>query len=286
MRFFSLVLITLIAFAANSVLARLALKSASDDLASSPMSFTLVRLFFGALMLLIIVRPSPKFLSRDWRQASALFAYALFFSIAYVLTDAGTGALILFGAVQITMLTGGFIAGERLSLKQVIGAALALFGLVILLSPTISTPLAGAAFMMIVSGISWGLYSLMGRGSKNPARQTGENFVKAAFLAALLCGPYLWFRPEPFPSNTTIVLAAISGAVTSGLGYVLWYHVLRALSASRAAISQLSVPALAAIGGVLFLAEPITPIFILASVLILGGVALAVINVRPSPPEL
>ena len=283
MRFFLLVFITLVAFAANSVLARLALKEMSSQAASTPISFTLARLFFGAIMLLIIIRPDPNFLRKDWRQACALFLYALFFSVSYVLTDAGTGALILFGAVQITMLTGGFISGERLSPRQIIGASLAALGLIILLGPTASTPLASAAGLMVLSGVSWGIYSLMGRSGVNPALQTSENFIKAALLAALLCGPYLFFRPEPAMTSSALALAAASGAITSGLGYVLWYHVLKSLSASRAAISQLSVPALAAIGGVLFLAEPITPIFILASVLILGGVAFAVLKSGQTP---
>ena len=281
MRLFLLVFITLTAFAANSVLTRLALKGDASALTSTPVSFSIARLVFGAIMLLILFRPKLDLLKGSWWQAITLLLYALFFSISYVVTDAGTGALILFGAVQITMLLGGYLSGERMSLRQVGGAGVAVMGLLILLGPTISTPMAGAAFLMVLSGVSWGLYSLMGRGSGNPALQTTENFVKATLLALLVCGIYLWIRPEPFPSSSMLTLAAISGAITSGLGYVLWYHVLKSLSATRAAISQLSVPALAAIGGVLFLAEPVTPIFLIASVLILGGVAFAVLK-KPS----
>lgn len=279
MRSFALIFVTLTAFAANSVLTRLALKGFEDGVAT-PISFTLLRLLSGAIILTLIFGPKKALSGGNWAQALALFLYALMFSVSYVMIEAGTGALILFGTVQITMLAGGFLAGERLSPRQIGGACLAVIGLIVLLSPTVSTPLVTAGLLMVISGICWGLYSLTGRGSIDPAAQTAQNFVRAALLASLLCVPYLFIRPEPIPSVSTMGLAIISGAITSGLGYVLWYHVLKTLTASRAAISQLSVPALAAIGGVLFLSEPLTPIFIGASALILGGVAIALVQLR------
>lgn len=281
MRNFILLFVTLTAFAANSVLTRMALKGIEYGASSTPVGFTLIRLLSGAIMLAVIFGPKKSFAPRYWRQAFALFIYALLFSIAYVMIDAGVGALILFGAVQITMLVGGYLAGERLTLRQIGGACLAVIGLIVLLTPTTgAAPMLSAGLIMVISGISWGLYSLMGRSSFNPGAQTAQNFMKAAALAVVFCVPYLLLRPEPLPSFLTIILAIISGAVTSGLGYVLWYSVLKTLSASRAAISQLSVPALAAIGGVLFLSEPLTPTFIIASTLILGGVGAAVIQLR------
>lgn len=276
MRALLLLALTLVAFAANSVLARIALKGIEGEAYASPMGFTLIRLVSGAIVLIAIVGIRPAISKIMPMRALALGLYALCFSISYVMIDAGTGALILFGAVQLTMLSGGFMAGERLNMRQIIGASLAIFGLIVLLRPAISTPSAQAAILMIISGIGWGVYSLQGRASANPRLETAQNFVGASVLAIMFSIPYLILNPEPQITSVGIGLAVTSGAVTSGLGYVLWYYLLQKLTATRAALSQLSVPAIAALGGVIFLAEPVTPLFILASVLVLGGVAIAI----------
>ncbi len=267
----------MVAFAANSVLGRLALTQTEIGAGS----FALIRLVSGALFLIALltlrgVRPAG-----SWRGGLTLLAYAGFFSYAYLALPAGTGAIILFAVVQITMLGWGFLQGERLAPLQMLGLVIALTALVWLVSPSIEAPPLLGSLAMAIAGIGWGAYSLLGRGSGDPAAATTGNFVRASLLALALALPVLAIRPEPVPDAGGMALALISGAVTSGLGYVVWYAALKGLTATRAGIAQLTVPALAALGGVLILNEPITLRFALSSLLILSGVALGVLT-RPA----
>ncbi|CAJ0820418.1 hypothetical protein LMG18101_04274 [Ralstonia flaminis] len=262
--------ITMVAFASNSLLCRLALQHASIDAAS----FSSIRLVSGALMLAILARfnagRAPK-ARTDWTAAAMLFTYVAFFSFAYLTLSAGTGALILFGAVQLTMLGAGLRAGERFEPLGWAGFALALGGLIYLVSPGVTAPTPLGAALMTVAGVAWGVYSLRGRGLDNPLGATAGNFLRAAPMALALSA-VLVSRAHASPVG--IALALASGAVTSGIGYVIWYAALKGLSAIRAAAVQLSVPPIAAFGAVLFLAEPLTPRLAAASAAILGGIAL------------
>jgi len=255
----------MIAFAANSLLCRQALGDSAIDAAS----FTGLRLASGAftLWLLLLQRtgtPNP-------RAAALLFTYAAAFSFAYLDLHAGVGALILFGAVQLTMVAAGLLAGEPSPPLTWIGLLLSLGGLIYLVSPGLTAPpLAGAA-LMALAGAAWGFYSLSGRGVADPLKSTAGNFIGAVPLALLLCLPFLG---ELQMSTRGILLAIASGALASGLGYVIWFAALRGLSASAAASVQLSVPVLAAGGGVLWLGEPFTLRLAFSSLLILGGIAL------------
>lgn len=273
-RLLVMVVLTMIAFAANSILCRQALKATEID----PASFTLIRLVSGAatLWLIVRIRTGGSALAGSWRAALSLFAYAAAFSFAYVSLSAGTGALILFGAVQATMILYGLLRRERFTPLQTVGLLLALGGLVALLLPGATAPhLAGAA-LMSVAGIAWGAYSLMGRGSTRPIETTAGNFLRAAVFGALLSavslGVFAW-------DGRGALLAVLSGAVASGLGYAIWYTVLPSLRATHAATVQLSVPVIAAIGGVLLLGERLSPRLVLCSVAILGGIGL-VLNAR------
>ncbi len=209
------------------------------------------------------------------RSGLLLFAYAAAFSLAYVRLPAGTGALLLFGAVQATMIGAGLRSGERLAPAQLAGFLLALAGLVALILPGVGAPVPAAAALMLGAGIAWGAYSLRGRGSADPLGETAGNFARAlpwaALLAVLAVALGTW-RLDAAGAG----LAVASGALASGVGYALWYAALRSLSATEAGIVQLSVPVLAALGGVVLLAEPVTPRFVVASVVVLGGVALAI----------
>lgn len=276
-RLFGLTALAMIAFAANSVLARLAL--IDGDI--GPLSFTLLRLLSGALILCLIIGVKRSRNSGNWKAAFTLLGYAICFSLAYISLPAGTGALILFGTVQVTMIGAGLISGERLSTMQIMGALIAMGGLVYLLSPGLSAPPLLGAILMTLSGIGWGAYSLYGRTSQNPTQDTAGNFWRTALLAACVCIPVLIFLPETAPSRNGIIYALSSGAITSGLGYVIWYMALKELNATRAGLSQLTVPVLAAFGGILFLGEAITPRLIIASVIILGGVALGTAPRKP-----
>jgi drug/metabolite transporter (DMT)-like permease len=261
--------LTMIAFAANSILCRLALDTTPID----PASFTLIRLVSGAatLWLIVRVRTGGKALAGSWASAFSLFAYAAAFSFAYVSLSAGTGALILFGAVQATMILYGLLRGERFTLLQTAGLLLALGGLVALLLPGATAPHWAGATLMTIAGMAWGAYSLMGRASTRPIETTAGNFVRAAVFAALLSAASLGL----FALNARgALLAVLSGAVASGLGYAIWYTVLPALRATQAATVQLSVPVIAAIGGVLLLGERLSLRLVLCSVAILGGIAL------------
>ena len=214
----------------------------------------------------------------SWWGGVSLLAYAAFFSFAYLNLSAGTGALILFASVQVTMIGSGLMRGERLSALQSLGVVLAVMGLIGLVLPGVSRPDPLAALMMIISGVGWGTYSLMGRRSENPLGDTAANFVKASLMALPLFALWLGL-PGPVSgmtqlSGTGILLAVLSGTVTSGLGYAIWYRALRGLTAVRAGVVQLAVPPLAALGGVILLDESVTARLILASLIILGGIAL------------
>ncbi|MDM0047072.1 DMT family transporter [Variovorax dokdonensis] len=272
-----LTVVAMLAFAANSILCRLALAGSSID----PASFGSLRLVSGALMLALVLRlrarPTAATQRVDWLAAAMLFAYVAFFSFAYLSLAAGTGALILFGAVQLTMLTAGWRGGESFGVWGWAGFALAAGGLVWLALPGVTAPSLLGATSMAVAGIAWGVYSLRGRGVADPLAASAANFARAAPLALLLS---LILAIQAHADPRGAALAVASGAITSGLGYVVWYAALPGLSALRAATVQLSVPPLAAIGGVLFMAEPITPRLAGASVAILGGVALVLMRRR------
>ncbi len=268
-RLILLTVLAMTAFAANSVLCRLALKHSAID----PASFTAIRLVSGALMLWLLIRcrHGSNQVSGNWTSAFALFVYAAAFSFAYVTLAAGAGALLLFGAVQATMILAGLRGGERFTLRQGCGLVLALAGLIAMMLPGLSAPPLSGALLMLAAGIAWGGYSLRGRGVLDPAAATAGNFLRAAPMALALGAVLLpWLRADARGA----LLAMLSGALASGLGYVLWYAALRGLNATRAATVQLSVPVIAALGGVMFLGEPITLRLSLASGAILGGIAL------------
>jgi drug/metabolite transporter (DMT)-like permease len=268
----ALAALTLVAFAANSVLCRLALGGGAIDAAS----FTTIRVASGAAMLLLVsrlTRTRGSGLGGNWGSAVVLFLYALPFAFAYTTLSTGTGALILFGCVQATMMIAALRAGERPTLLEWAGLAAAIAGLVYLVSPGLSAPDPPGAALMGIAGVSWGLYSLRGRGSSDPVGTTTGNFLRATPLVAL-AGASLW--PASVVSWRGATLALVSGAVTSGLGYVIWYRTLRRITATRAAIVQLPVPLLTAIGGVIVLSESVSTRLVVAAVLILGGVGLAI----------
>jgi drug/metabolite transporter (DMT)-like permease len=263
--------LAMLAFASNSLLCRIALRDTAIDAAT----FTAIRLASGALILVIIlrsrgVRPST---GGSWLMAAMLSAYAAFFSFAYRDLTAATGAVLLFGAIQLTMMGYGLWTGERLRGLSLVGVAITLAGLVGLLLPGLAAPPPLAALLMLGAGVAWGVYSLLGRGAGEPIAATGGNFLRSVPFAALLA---LSAAGRETADLTGTLYAVLSGAVTSGLGYVLWYAALPALRATSAATIQLSVPAIAAIGGVVLLAEPITLRLLLASVAILGGIALTI----------
>ncbi len=262
----------MLAFAGNSLLCRLALRQTGID----PGSFTTIRLLSGALVLWLLVvhrGGSARPMAGSWASALALFAYAAGFSYAYVNLSAGTGALLLFGAVQATMISWGLWSGERLALRQVAGLACALAGLAGLLLPGLSAPPVGGALLMLAAGVAWGVYSLRARGGGDPTRVTAGNFVRCVPLAlALGVATLPWATADL--AGTAYAIA--SGAVASGLGYAIWYMALGGLNATRAASVQLSVPVIAAIGGMLLLGEPLSLRLVLASGAILGGIALVI----------
>jgi len=271
----SLTSLAMIAFAGNSLLCRQALKYTAID----PASFTAIRLISGALVLWLLVRMKHDAPAGEgsWTSAFALFAYAAGFSYAYVSLSAGTGALLLFAAVQVTMISYGVWTGERLRLIQTLGVLLAFGGLVGLLLPGLSAPPLVGALLMIGAGIAWGVYSLRGKGAGDPTRVTAGNFLRAVPATLLLSLLMIDFVSIDVAG---VAYAIASGALASGLGYAIWYTVLPALKNTSAASVQLSVPVIAALGGVAFLAEPVTLRLILASVAILGGIALVIVQKR------
>lgn len=270
-RTFALTALAMTAFAGNSLLCRQALRRTRID----PASFTAIRIASGALALWLLLRllRGGDETGGSWPSGFLLFAYAAAFSFAYVSLPASAGALLLFGAVQATMIGWGLRSGERLRPRQTAGLLLAAGGLLGLLLPGLSAPPLGGALLMLCAGVAWGAYSLRGRGSRDATLATAGNFLRAApFAAALSLGTLSWARLDP----AGVRLAIWSGALASGLGYAVWYTALRGLSATSAATVQLSVPVIAALGGIAFLGESVTPRLVAASVAILGGVALVI----------
>ncbi len=286
----------MMAFAGNSLLCRLALKHTGIDAAS----FTAVRLMSASVTLCLLaggLRGSWRDSWRgggNWPSAFALFAYAAGFSFAYISQPAATGALLLFGAVQATMIGYGLWAGERLLPLQIAGLMFALCGLVALVLPGLAAPPPGSALLMVGAGVAWGVYSLRGKaaprgtggtgspGAGGPITVTAGNFLRTVpltlGLSLLMAGnmsldaPGVWY-------------GVVSGALTSGVGYAIWYRVLPALKAASAATVQLSVPVIAAAGGVVFIGEPVSLRLVLASIAILAGIALVILNKRKLTPE-
>jgi drug/metabolite transporter (DMT)-like permease len=269
--------LALIAFATNSLLCRLALGDRFID----PVAFTTIRLVSGAAMLgaIGLVRQQQLFAGEtvdrraSWRSAIALFVYAIFFSLAYVSLPVATGALVLFGAVQTTMLAAAIRSGERPTPLEWGGLAVAVAGLIYLVSPGLTAPSLSGAAMMTASGAAWGWYSLLGRRSIDPIRDTTVNFIRSVPLTVLASA--LAFGGWHV-TTAGAAFAVVSGGITSGLGYVIWYAALPRLSSTRAATVQLATPVLTATGGVMFLSERISPRLAVSAVLILGGIALAV----------
>jgi drug/metabolite transporter (DMT)-like permease len=276
-RIFFLTLLAMIAFAGNSLLCRQALKHTSIDAAS----FTAIRIFSGALVLWLIVRLRDGTHHRaghpagSWPSALALFAYAACFSFAYVSLSAATGALLLFGAVQATMIGFGLWTGERLRILQAAGLVCAFSGLAGLLLPGVSAPPLLGCLLMLSAGVAWGIYSLRGKGAGDPTQVTAGNFLRAAPMAMVLSAISIpWMSLDGFGLG----YAMASGTLASGVGYAIWYAALRGLKATSAASVQLSVPVIAAVGGIVFLGEAVTLRLLLASAAILGGIALVIFD--------
>ena len=266
----------LVAFAFNSILCRMALRTGEADAAG----FTAVRLASGAVALIVISYffSDSKSLKRgNWYSAFFLFAYAICFSFAYIGLTAAAGALILFSAVQFTMIVVALIRGERPGGLEWLGLVIALSGLVYLVFPGLSSPPLFASGLMAAAGVAWGFYTLRGRGSGDPLGDTTGNFIRAVPMIAIAAIPFL---SQINLSTRGIVLAILSGAIASGLGYTVWYFALKHHTATRAAVLQLSVPVIAAFGGVLLLSEIMTKRLVIASVIILGGVGLTIAGRR------
>lgn len=276
----ALTAIALTAFAGNSILCRLALGAAAID----PASYTAVRLVSGALMLRLIgrflgSRLSPTRSSGSWGAGALLFLYAAAFAYAYRSLSAGTGALILFAAVQLTMIGSALRAGEKPSPLEWLGWFVAMTGLVYLIFPGIAAPSFAGSMLMAAAGIAWGAYSLLGRGVGDPVQTTADNFLRAVPLVLVLALVQL---PLLTASPVGVIWAVLSGTITSALGYVIWYTVLDRLTATRAATLQLSVPVIAAFGGVAFLSEEVTARSLIAATAILGGIGLSM-SARAAP---
>lgn len=279
----SLTALALIAFAANSVLCRLALGNEAIDAAS----FTVIRLLSGIIMLFIImcatqlikqsaIPNNEKTSSKgSWFGSVLLFVYAVTFSYAYISLDTGTGALILFGTVQITMIVLSLISGTRLHSSEWTGVIIAFIGFIYLILPDITTPSVTGFVLMTISGIAWGIYTLQGRSCENPLTDTAYNFLRTIPLITILT--IISLKGMNYTTEG-IVLAALSGGIASGIGYAIWYIALGGLSSSQAAVLQLSVPAIAALGGVIFVSEAITLRFAISSAMVLGGILLVVIG--------
>lgn len=274
----ALTVLALIAFAANSLLCRMALRDGAID----PISFTQIRLGSGALALMPILfargwRIEP---ARDWRPALMLFVYAIGFSLAYLALSVGAGALILFGTVQLSMIGIGLIKGDRPGLLGWLGLALAFGGLVYLVAPGVTAPPLWAAALMGLAGLAWGVYSVLGKTEPDPISATARNFLLTLPLVLALAAVQPTTRHL---GGEGVALALASGMVTSGLGYVLWYLALRGLSHLAASVGQLSVPVLATLAGALVLGEPLTPRVLIATAVILGGIVVATRLGKPRP---
>lgn len=286
--------LSMLAFAGNSLLCRLALKQTAID----AVSFTTVRMVSGAVMLWMIVYLRRRFFARQtpgvspqampliagsWRSAFALYGYAAAFSVAYTTLPTGTGALLLFGTVQATMIGYGLHKGERFNRWQLGGLACACAGLIWLALPGIATPSVTGALVMGVSGISWAIYSLRGRGAGDPIAVNAGNFIRAAGLAIACSAVMSMANPQAATVDRTgLAYGILSGAVASAIGYVIWYSALRGLKATTAAVLQSSVPVIAALGGVVLLGESPTLRLVIASVAILGGVSVVLLRKTPS----
>lgn len=260
--------LAMLAFAANSVLCRLALGADLIDAAS----FATIRVVAGAVVLAALMAPRWRGQTRaaaDWRMVFMLFGYMVFFSFAYITLSTGTGALILFGAVQLTMFGVALRSGERFTAMSWLGLIIAFAGLIYLVSPGVTAPDPVGALLMAVAGIAWGVYSLLGRSVADPLEATANNFI---FCLPPVLAVSLIFFADFHATPGGVLLASASGGVASGIGYAIWYKALRGLTATRAATVQLSVPAIAAVGGVVFLAEDLTIRLVVASVATLGGV--------------
>ena len=268
----------LIAFAANSVFCRMALKDNAIDASS----FTAIRLLSGVVMFLILLSFNSSLSNQSdgnqrktWISALMLFIYAIAFSFAYISLETGTGALVLFGTVQITMITMSVISGHRLRLFELLGMTVSFGGLAYLVYPTITTPSFSGFILMVVSGAAWGMYTVIGRGSKNPLKDNALNFKYTIPLVLVLV---LTTLPMVSLSLEGVVYAVLSGAFSSALGYTVWYIALSGLSTTEAAVVQLSVPVIASIGGILFVSEPISTRLVIACTLVLGGILIVVLS--------
>jgi len=271
----------LVAFAANSLLCRMALREGAIDAAS----FSTIRFLSGAVMLVLIALKTERSvfpLAGSWVAAGILAVYALPFAFAYTQLSTGTGALIMFGCVQLTMLVAAVGYGERPHAVEWLGLLVTVAGLVTLVLPGLTAPSPMAAALMATAGVCWGLYSLRGRASSNPLRQTMGNFVRAV---PLIAGAGLLMMSRVHVETRGVLLSIASGAIATGLGYVVWYAALRGLSAMRASIVQLAVPLIAAAAGVMLLSETVTLRLLLSTVLVLGGIAMAIAGQRPVTRE-
>ena len=275
-RLFLLGALAMLAFAGNSLLARYALLG---DQAGA-WTFSLIRLISGAAVLALIVRLDLRS-AGSWSGGLSLLIYMAGFSYAYLELGAGLGALILFATVQFTMIGWALRSGERLGLLQWSGLLLAFGALIWLLSPNLDGALGVATLAMIAAGMGWGAYSLIGRGAQQPTRDTAGNFLRASLIALVLSPLVLFASPEPAPSQSALIAALVSGVVTSGLGYSIWYAAWPGFSRAQAGIMQLSVPAIAAIGGVLLLGEALTLQLALSTAIILAGVGVATLSTAP-----
>ena len=272
LRTFTYTSFALVAFASNSIFCRLALAGRHIG----PGTFTWVRLLSGALMLAILLAVRDRTIQRPparWTAALALFVYAAPFSFAYVSISAGTGALILFGAVQVTMIGWDLLRGKRLRAVELSGITLAIAGLGALTVPGVSAPNLVGAGLMVIAGVSWGVYSLKGRGTGDPLKATAANFIYSLLFAIPLAGIS---AGEGTASPQGYLFAIVSGAISSGLGYAVWYAALRGLTATQAGVVQLLVPVLAALAGVVLLGEEVTLRLIVSGAMILMGVGLAI----------
>lgn len=275
MRIIVLTAVAMVAFAANSVLARLAFATGGAE----PLSYTGIRLASGAIVLLLLLglsqRSLPRSIAGNWRAAASLFGYALAFSIAYIMLGAGTGALILFASVQVGIFGWAIVKGDRPGALEWLGLVVALAAFAWLVSPGLVAPHPAGTVLMVGAGLCWAAYTLLGRGSKSPLADTSGNFARTLPLAILLLLASLLAGPI-HPAAAAYAVA--SGALASGVGYAVWYAVLPRLPRTTAAIVQLTVPAIAALGGVVLIGEQLTLRLVIASIGIIGGVAIALIG--------
>ena len=270
-------LIALLAFAGNSVLCRYALKGDAIDAAS----FTSIRLISGAVLLVFLVMLKNKgalnLKAGSWLSAFYLFVYMVTFSYAYITLDTGIGALILFGAVQMTMVIFSMVKGKKLQLVEWIGLIIAFSGLALLLLPSGSAPSMTGFVLMAISGIAWGGYTLAGKGAKSPLIATSNNFLRTL---PFVIGLVLFTFDSATISNDGVLLAIVSGALTSGLGYAIWYAALEGLKVTQAAVLQLTVPIIASFGGVIFTSEAITLQLVISSLCVLGGILIITLGAQ------